>query len=401
MSPPAYDVIVIGAGLAGCSSAIQLAGQGYQVLLLEQQTYPVHRLCGEFLSVEVMAAFQRLGLWEELQRAGAQPIRRALLTTASGASFESSLPGMALGLSRYQLDWLLFQRAQAAGADCRDGTAVQAVSGNLTTGFWVKTRQGQFTSRCLVSAHGKRSQLDRQRPFTQRRSPFVAFKAHYRGLHLPGVIELHAFPGGYCGLSQIETGEINVCWIAQERILQSSPHLTKGVIPEALLKNPWLTARLQSMEVVRGTSHRLSQISFALKDTFDADLCRVGDAAGMITPLCGDGMAMALHSADLAVPLLAQFLQQTLDAARLKQAYNTAWNREFRTRLQIGRLLHAGFTHPTLANLGVNFCRAFPALGQIFIQATRGKPSPVTTDFSCPQASDPYLWEPSILEAAP
>ena len=87
-----YDTIIIGAGLAGCSAAIQLASSGIRVLLLEQSRYPVHKLCGEFLSVEVMETFDRLGILESVRKAGASSIRQAYLTTKSGQSFHHVLP---------------------------------------------------------------------------------------------------------------------------------------------------------------------------------------------------------------------------------------------------------------------------------------------------------------------
>ncbi len=373
-----YDIIVIGAGLAGCSSAIQLAEQGYRVLLLEQQRYPVHKLCGEFLSIEVIAAFERLGILEAVRQAGAHLIRRTYLTTSTGASFESELPGVALGLSRYQLDSILFARSQELGAHCLDGTVVRSISGNLQQGFVVQSSQGNFTSRLVLGCHGKRSALDLSRSFAQKYSPFVAFKAHYTGLDLSGVIELHAFPGGYCGLSQIETGEINVCWIAHERILNS----TNRTVPDALLQNSVLAERLESMRCVVRSQHRLSQISFDLKGKFDGDVCMVGDSAGMITPLCGNGMAMALRSAELAIPLIIRFLQRDLNEIDFKRQYEATWNQEFCTRLRLGRLLHESFIHPNLASLGVNLCRTFPVLGKKFIQATRGASSSQLTDFN-------------------
>jgi len=104
---PSYDVIIIGAGLAGCSAAIQLAQQGLQILLLEQQQYPTHKLCGELLSVEVIGIFEQLGILSTVEAAGAVPIRHATVTTWGGQSFPSDLPGTALGLSRYKLDLIL------------------------------------------------------------------------------------------------------------------------------------------------------------------------------------------------------------------------------------------------------------------------------------------------------
>ena len=117
-----YDAIAIGAGLSGCSAAIQLAKRGYRVLLLEQSHYPIHKLCGEFLSVEVTESFAKLGILEQVRQVGAHPIHRAYMTTAGGASFRSQLPSAALGLSRYQLDLLLFQRSLAVNVDCIDNT---------------------------------------------------------------------------------------------------------------------------------------------------------------------------------------------------------------------------------------------------------------------------------------
>jgi len=261
-----YDAIAIGAGLSGCSAAIQLAKLGYRVLLLEQSHYPMHKLCGEFLSVEVTAAFEHLGILEQVHKIGAQPIHRAYLTTANGASFRSKLPSTALGLSRYQLDLMLFQRSQAVNVTCIDNIKVTGVTGNLSEGFTVNTTKGEFSGRIVLGAFGKRSSLDRQlnRSFAQKRSPWIAYKGHFTGVDIADVIELHAFPNGYCGLSQIETGEINVCWIAHERVMKEPTHPELD-IPESLAKNPVLADRFRHMQRVSTSLQGLSQISFELK----------------------------------------------------------------------------------------------------------------------------------------
>ncbi|MFN5515424.1 MAG: NAD(P)/FAD-dependent oxidoreductase [Cyanobacteriota bacterium] len=367
-----YDAIIVGAGLAGSSAAIQLAEQGYRVLLLEQARYPVHRLCGEFLSVEVMAIFARLGILDAVKAAGAHPINQVTLTTSQGAEFCGELPGIALGFSRYQLDRILFERAVALGVVGRQGTAVQTITGSFAAGFQVSAHQDTFCARFVLGAFGKSSSLDRQlnRPFIQQKSPWIASKAHYQGRELLGVIELHAFPGGYCGLSSVEGGRINVCWIAHERVLKNNAR--DRHTPDALFQNPILAERLQSLE--RATHpQNLAQISFAPKAPFENDLCLIGDAGGMITPLCGDGMAMALRSADLVAPLLSQLLQESLEVEAFKRLYSHAWKGEFSQRLQLGRFMHQAFIYPSLAALGVNSCRLFPALGRWLIASTRGK----------------------------
>jgi flavin-dependent dehydrogenase len=379
-----YDAIAIGAGLSGCSAAIQLAKLGYRVLLLEQSHYPMHKLCGEFLSVEVTESFEHLGIMEQVRKVGAQPIHRAYLTTSGGASFRSKLPSTAMGLSRYQLDLMLFQRAQAVNVTCLDNTKVTGVTGNLAEGFIVNTTKGEFSGRLVLGAFGKRSSLDRHlnRSFMQKRSPWIAYKGHFTGVDIADVIELHSFPNGYCGLSQIETGEINVCWIAHERVMKEPTHPELD-IPESLAKNPVLADRFHQMQRVSPSLQGLSQISFAPKENFYNDICMIGDTAGMITPLCGDGMAMALRSAEIAVPLVSQFLEHQISAIAFKQQYAKAWRKEFQTRLQLGRVMHNCFVQPPLANIGVSLCQMAPALGNWIIGATRGKPNPlVSNDFA-------------------
>jgi menaquinone-9 beta-reductase len=367
-----YDAIIVGAGLAGCSAAIQLADQGWNILLLEQQRYPAHKLCGEFLSIEVLGIFEQLGILDQVVRSGAQPINQALVTTAGGASFTRTLPGTALGLSRYQLDLMLFERAIAVGATAYDGTIVKAMTGDFASGFQVQTSRGTFQSRTVLAAYGKRSALDtqRDRPFTRKPSPWVGFKAHCSGLELPGMIELHAFTGGYCGLSAIETGQINLCWIGHESVLQSGGDQN---LPAALYANPVLRDRLAHLKFDRTVQHRLRQISFALKGNFDGDICLIGDTAGMITPLCGDGMAMALRTAEMVVPLVSNYLQNPCTETQWQREYQRQWQREFTARLQLGRLLHSGFIRPPIAQASVVLCQQFPAIGDWLIRHTRGE----------------------------
>jgi flavin-dependent dehydrogenase len=372
-----HDAIIVGAGLAGCGLAIQLAQQGRSVLLLEQQHYPTHKLCGEFLSTEVTAIFERLGILEAVHAAGAVAIGRASLTTCTGESFGAPLPGTGLGLSRFALDRILWQRALEVGATCLDRTPVAGIEGTLAEGFTVSTAAGLHRARMVFGAYGKCSRLDRLRgrPFTAHPSPFIAVKAHHTGISLAGTVELHAFPGGYCGLSEIEAGLVNVCWIGHGGLMRNAAAELPPTEPfstAVLRRNPVLASRLEVLTPVAGASQALRQISFALKGTFDGDLWMIGDTAGMIAPLCGDGMAMALGSADLALPIALAFLDGQIGPRELKGQYRQGWNRAFRRRLQLGRWLQQGLLHPAVAWLAVGLCGRSPALGEALIRATRG-----------------------------
>lgn len=369
-----YDAIVIGGGLAGSASALRLARRGFQVLLLEKRKLPATKLCGEFLSPEVQSSFREMGVLDAVREAGAHSIRRVLVTAHGGASFQGTLPGDALGLSRYVLDQVLFEAAQSAGAEVRDGTTVRDVAGSLADGFRVRTRSDTIAARLVVGAYGRRSLLDRKlgRSFLERSAPRVAFKAHYEGAELDDRVELHAFPGGYCGLSHVEGGRVNVCWITRETAFKEAGGTPDAMIRKRLLQNPVLRERMGTMQRISEQFEAVSQVSLARKDLFVDGVCMVGDAGAMIAPLCGDGMAMALRSASLLAEPASSFLRATLPAASFRQQYEVAWQRSFNRRIRLGRATHWLLSVPLFAWAGVHACRLVPGLGRQLIRTTRG-----------------------------
>lgn len=369
-----YDAIVIGSGLAGSSTAVQLAERGFGVLLLERRTLPADKLCGEFFSTEVAGSLRSLGVLDEVVRAGAHPIREALLTAPGGAAYRGRLPGTALGVSRYRMDGLLFERAAAVGAAVRDGVTVRAVEGTLEDGFAVDAGGETVYGRMVVGAYGRRSLLDRKlgRAFMQTPGPYVAFKAHFAGVDVGERVEVHAFPGGYCGLSHVEGGRVNVCWIAEQERLQEAGGHPEGMMEHLLVRNPLLARRLRGMRRVSERFEAVAQVTLDAKPAFDRDVAMVGDAAGMIAPLCGDGMAMALSGAERFVPQAAAFLRGEADAGRFREGYAATWQRAFGARMRLGRWIHRRAMDPLAAGLLVRACRWVPGLGAFLIRQTRG-----------------------------
>ena len=368
-----HDVVIIGGGLAGCSAARQLAQRGHNVCLLEQHTYPRHKLCGEFLSPEAQDSFRQLGVLDDVMAAGARPIAHTRLTDAQGTATDHPLPSPALGLSRYRLDHLLFQAACAAGVDGRTNTRVTGLRGSLGDGFVVETTDAPVEGRMVLGAYGRRTRLDRtlNRSFLEESSPYVGFKAHYKGPGVPDTIELHSAPGGYCGVSPVEGDRANVCGIGRVDALKSA-----GGTPEAMLadlrQNPALDDRLQGLQRVSDRFEAVSQVPLMPKARFVNDVCMVGDSAGMIAPLCGDGMAMALQAADLVVPVASEMLRGERSAPSFRRAYNRRWRKTFGTRMRLGRWVHAAAFRPGAARTLVRACRWMPPLARWLIRSTRG-----------------------------
>jgi flavin-dependent dehydrogenase len=372
-----YDAIVIGGGLAGCSVAHQLTRRDHSVLLLEESTYPRHKLCGEFLSPEAQSALDGLGVLSAVHQAGAAPMTRATLTGPSGATTEHGLPGTALGLSRYRLDELLFRRACGAGVAGHPGTRARSVEGSFDEGFVVKTDEHAFEGRLVIGAYGRRGLLDRtlDRPFLQEHSPYVAFKAHFAGgadRSSPSAIEIHATPGGYCGIGPVESNRVNVCWIGTIEALKAAGGTPDAMLARLRRQNDALDRRLGPLSRVSEHYEAVSQVPLMPKTRFAGNVCMVGDAAGMIAPLCGDGMAMALDAAELLAPLADDLLAGRRSAGAFRTAYERQWTRTFGRRMRLGRWVHAAAFRPTLTTALLRTCSLLPPLARWLIRATRG-----------------------------
>ena len=199
------DVIIIGGGLAGLVAGIHLSKKKFRVVLLEKQAYPHHKVCGEYISNEVLPYLDQLGV--SVDALGPSRINRFQLSTASGKSVESTLPLGGFGVSRYRLDDFLYRKALLSGVRVMQ-TQADAVQfqDNL---FTVTTAEGAtYTTSLLIGAYGKRSVLDKQlnRAFIQQASPWLGVKAHYQADIPDDQVSLHNFEGGYCGLSRVENG---------------------------------------------------------------------------------------------------------------------------------------------------------------------------------------------------
>src|SRR6202012_3769032 len=200
-----YDVIITGGGLAGLSLSIQLVRAGYRVALFEKATYPYHKVCGEYISLESWNFLEELGLplrdWD-------LPILRQLLVSApNGNSIKHELPLGGFGISRYKLDSALAAIAHSEGVDLRESVKVTDIQFGQSM-FTVRTNAGVLYSKIACAAYGKRSNLDIKwhRPFIKKKSDrlnnYVGEKYHFRGDFPADLIGLHNFRDGYCGVSR-------------------------------------------------------------------------------------------------------------------------------------------------------------------------------------------------------
>ncbi len=372
------DVVIVGGGLAGLVSAIKLARAGHGVTLVERKTYPFHRVCGEYISNEVRAYVESLGI--DLAGLGAATITRFQVSAPSGRLLESPLDLGGFGISRYTLDYELYKLAQIAGVTFVLGQQADAIS-FTDNRFTIALSNGEtLTSRLVIGAFGKRSRLDKtlDRAFMHQPSPYVGVKYHVIMDFPNDVIALHNFADGYCGMSAIEDGNYCVCYLTTRDNLRqygNIPAMERAV----LYQNPHLRRVFEHATFLYEKPEVINEISFAPKPAIEDHILMAGDSAGLITPLCGNGMAMAIHGAKLVSELSSSFLRGTLSRPELEQQYQRGWSGQFGRRLWVGRNVQKLFGRPGLTEAGILAFGLFrPALRTV-MQHTHGTEISVTS----------------------
>ena len=279
----AEEITIVGGGLAGLALAIGLRQRGVPVTVREAGNYPRHRVCGEFISGDGLGSLDRLGLLEGLRGSGARGATRAAFYSESSQVAEGPLPKAALCVSRFVMDERLACEFQRLGGDLRTGARW---TGNYGPG--------------IVRAGGRRTEpaADGWRLF--------GLKAHARGVALEADLEMHFTPSGYVGLCRVADDTVNVCGLFRSR---------KPVPDLAERWRDWLGGPDGSALQSRLAGARFDEDSFCSvaglgmrpRRAADRTECSVGDALTLIPPVTGNGMSMALESAELAIEPLARF----------------------------------------------------------------------------------------------
>ena len=367
-----YDVIIVGGGVGGLINANLLASKGWQVILFEKKSYPFHRVCGEYVSNEVVSFLKQTGCYpEELYPA---QITRFQLTSTNGKSAEIPLDLGGFGISRYSFDPFLAAQASSRGAEIIENASVQHIQ-FIKDYFEVKlSKDAVYRSRVVIGAFGKRSNLDSflNRRFFKKRSPYIGVKYHIRGDFDNNLICLHNFHGGYCGISKIEDDTFNLCYLSLRAPLKKLGTVHK-LEEEILMQNPFLYHIFNTATFVFDKPVVINEISFATKDPVCDHILMSGDAAGMITPLCGNGMAMAIHSASILSEQVHRFLSGQTNRSDLEYRYSLLWRNKFGLRLLVGRQIQNLFGTSVLSNLAVSLIKKSGSLSEWIMKQTHGK----------------------------
>ncbi len=373
-SERSYDLAIAGGGLAGLSLSILLASKGWRVVLFEKESYPFHKVCGEYISMEswdfLVSSGVPLADWN-LPR-----MHELYLTSPEGKGINAPLPLGGFGISRYKLDACLADLARKAGVDIFENTIVHELKFEQGRHL-IETTAGSFTSTTATACYGKKSNLDVKwkRSFLTNSisKNYVGVKYHVTASLPEGQIALHNFSGGYCGISKIENDRYCLCYLSESKNLKNNGQSIQDMERNVLLQNPELRKIWEQMTVLYDAPVTIAKINFSKKTQIEDHTLCLGDAAGMITPLCGNGMSMALHSAKIASELIDLFLHKKITRVVMETSYVKNWRREFAARLQMGRFIQSFFGNTFWSSFLIAVMKPFPVLIRTMIRKTHGE----------------------------
>lgn len=370
-----YDIGIIGGGLAGLTLAIQSATAGYTVILFEKESYPFHKVCGEYISMESYSFLLQCGV--PLRDWDLPMISKLHISDCKGKLYEFPLPLGGFGVSRFKLDHSLALIAKEKKVEVLEATKVEDVMFQNDL-FTIHTKNNKYTAKLVVGSFGKRSNLDIkwQRSFSlkkkNRLNNYIGVKYHVDYTIDKDIIALHNFKNGYCGISRIEDGKCCICYLTTADQLLYAGNTIKKLESIVLTKNQVLSEIFSKAHFLYEKPLTIAQISFDKKKQVEDHVLMIGDAASLITPLCGNGMSMAMHASNLVFQQIKLFLENSISREQMEKQYTKAWKSQFSKRLAIGRLVQSFFGNPFFTKIFLYTMSKTPKLANWVIRQTHG-----------------------------
>ena len=359
------DIVIIGGGLAGLAAAIHLARSGRAVVVHEAGSYPRHRVCGEFLSPDAEPSLRTLGLGALCDTLGATVVTMMRATVSANgrtvADRTRVLPQPARGVSRYDLDRALADAARSLGVDVRERSRIADA-------------EAIHANRVLVTTGRQRAPIARAAGdnVDPARNEWIGVKAHARGIHLNGRVDLHFVRGAYVGLVEVVSGGetvVNVCALLRRTALGVDDAADPFEYLAAAA--PTFAAQWRGAQVIDESRCTTAGFDFAIRGPARGEFLFAGDAAAVVAPFTGDGQAMALASGIDAASAI-------LSGADAPRAVERRFAATQRSRLVLARTLQRVLLNPSLAAPLVHVLGASDRATRWLWSATRGDVSSTT-----------------------
>ncbi|MGH9935397.1 MAG: NAD(P)/FAD-dependent oxidoreductase [Blastocatellia bacterium] len=386
-----YDVIIIGAGPAGSTASTLLARAGLRALLLEKSRFPREKLCGEFITPECLNVFDRLGVRERMFDAGAKTINQWMLFAPDGRGVRVPMEWIAdghkhaIGISRARMDLILLDCAREAGVDVRESFHVSprlrrengmGVIEGKTGGAVIE----RFSAPIVIDASGRNgafsnpingADMTARQPSRFDGSRLFGCKVHLRAVEgMRGLGELFFFRDGYGGLSGVENGRTNLCFLTTEATLREAKGDREKLLDLTMRSNPAARRRLRDA-VIDGEWLGTGPIIYGRGRPIPG-VIPIGDAGAFIDPFTGSGILLALSSGELVANVISQsFAEGVSDVDAIAKRYDQLHRARFGWRFMACSLLRAVAFNPAARNAMVSALTRYQPLTKLIALSTR------------------------------
>ena len=363
------EVIVVGGGPAGASTAHSLARDGVDVLVLDRAKFPRDKICAEYLSPQAARIFSDMNVLDEIERAGPAHLAGMRIRSPDGhyadgefASTHGFRPFREYGLAirRTILDEIVLRGAKTAGARVEELVRITDVSKDQTgrvSGVNVVGPDGAartLTSRYVIGADGLRSIVGKRLGLTHTSRFFpkrLALVAHYRRIRDVGAIgEMHVDRDGYFGIVDVGLGLMNVAVVVPISRAQEIAEGRTEFLEQWIAARPHLAERFVGAERVTDV-RATGPFATTSRPAWAPGAALVGDAAEFFDPFTGEGMYSALRGGELLAPFVAEALRGTQsNEKRVLAGYEARRRSEFGGKWKLERIVGMAIAYPYFLN---------------------------------------------------
>ena len=373
------DILIIGGGPAGSTTALYLSELGLNITLIEKKIFPREVLCGEFLSKEVTDILKELNIFNDFLSLNPNKLNSFRAVDESGIELNSNLNFDAYALKRSVFDLFLLNKARDKNVKVmQPAEVISTITSNCEFISVIEENNGnklQIKSKLVIAAYGKQNILDKKfdRDFVNKKSNLNGVKFHLPtnllDKQFEDEIRIYTDEELYCGMNQVSDTEMTVCFLenrkqskipSRERLIEvikSNNHFKKVFSEDAI-------------DYIKTTNiYGTGNIYFGKREVVENGIIMVGDAARVISPLAGDGIGMAMESARLLYSVFSKYNPDNID--KIYSDYVTQYEKIFSKRLKTAKIIQGIILNRKSRRLGFGLVKNYPSLLPYLIKFTR------------------------------